>query len=119
MALDVKNKKYMLKTVVIFILYFNADLLCNETGDVRLTHFDMDTKGRLEVCSDGYWGSVCRERDNAIAAVVCRQLGYFSAGQWIATHKNTLVFLVTFIPSFIQAGCSVCMSIKYLIYLLY
>ena len=42
----------------------------------------MDTKGRLEVCYDGYWGSVCRDNDRTIAGVVCRQLGYFATGQW-------------------------------------
>ena len=78
----------------------------------------MDTKGRLEVCYDGSWGSVCREYDGtiAIAAVVCRQLEYFAKGQWIGTHGRPHLFLVTFIPLFIQAGCSVCMSMKYLHY---
>ena len=59
----------------------------------------MDTKGRLEVCSDGYWGSVCREYDNTIATVVCRQLGYFAAGQWIHIKDHTcfLVTIITFI----------------------
>ena len=94
----------------------DADLRCNKTGDVRLTHFDNDTKGRLEVCSDGYWGSVCREYDDKIAVVVCRQLGYFPAGQWIHIKDHTFF---TYVPSFIQAGCSVCMSMKYLIYLPY
>ena len=79
----------------------------------------MDTKGRLEVCYDGYWSSVCREYDGttAIAAVVCKQLEYCVAGQWIGTHgRSHLFLLVTFIPLFIQAGCSVCMSMKYLHY---
>ena len=58
---------------------------------MRLTHFGMDTKGRLEVCYDGYWGSVCRDyySDNTIAGVVCRQLGYAAAGQWIHIEGHT------------------------------
>lgn len=56
--------------------------LCNKTGDVRLTHFDdMDTIGRLEVCYDGHWGSVCiHNADDLLAEVVCRQLGYAANG---------------------------------------
>ena len=56
----------------------------------------MDSKGRLEVCSDGYWGSVCREYDDTIAVVVCRQLGYFPAGQWIHIKDHTF-YIHTFI----------------------
>ena len=57
--------------------------LCYETGDVRLRPFGMDTKGRLEVCYDGYWGSVCKDdySDDTIATVVCRQLGYSAKGK--------------------------------------
>ena len=71
----------------------DVDMSCNETGNVRLTHFGMDTKGRLEVCSDGYWGSACREYDDKIAAVVCRQLGYFPAGQWIHIKDHTFLHM--------------------------
>ena len=58
----------------------DVDLRCTETGDVRLTHFDNYTKGRLEVCYNGYWGSVCRKYDDIIAVVVCRQLGFIATG---------------------------------------
>ena len=82
-------------SIIYLFIYSISDVtLCNETGDVRLTHFGMDTKGRLEVCYDGYWGSVCRDyySDDTIAAVVCRKLGYFAAGQWIATCRRPHLF---------------------------
>ena len=55
--------------------------LCNKTGDVRLTHFEEDAIGRLEVCYDGHWGSVCDSKyDELLAGVVCGQLGYVAKG---------------------------------------
>lgn len=50
---------------------------CNEIGGVRLTHFNEDPLGRLEVCYDGYWGSVCDDGATSVtAAVACRLLGH-------------------------------------------
>ncbi|XP_019854372.1 PREDICTED: scavenger receptor cysteine-rich domain superfamily protein-like [Amphimedon queenslandica] len=45
-------------------------------GDVRLVNGSYKTDGRLEVCSDGNWGSVCSTGfDPTDAYVVCNELG--------------------------------------------
>ena len=38
--------------------------------------------GRLEICVDGQWGSVCDDAVNsATASVVCRQIGHATEGK--------------------------------------
>ena len=51
------------------------------TGDIKLTGFTGPQSGRVDVCLDGVWGSVCNAGwGRPDAAVVCRQLGYSSSG---------------------------------------
>ena len=50
-------------------------------GDVRLVGNSNPLAGRLEVCYDRVWGMVCSGIWSSVnAEVVCRQLGYATAG---------------------------------------
>ena len=54
-----------------------------EHGTVRLQGTSSPTIGRVEVCINGIWGTVCTDFwDNNDASVICNQLGYSRYGQW-------------------------------------
>ena len=50
-------------------------------GDIRLTGSASPFEGRVELCYNGLWGTVCSNGWGRLdAAVTCRQLGYSSSG---------------------------------------
>ena len=53
---------------------------CGE-GAVRLDGGDIEQEGRVEVCVNGVWGSICDYGwDKTDAHVICKQLGYAELG---------------------------------------
>ena len=53
--------------------------MCNE-GTVRLVGGSIEQEGRVEVCYNGVWGTLCDSNWGQIDAyIVCRQLGYNGA----------------------------------------
>ena len=59
-----------------------------ESGDVQLIGSVNNTEGRLEICVNEVWGTVCNDAttagdpfDRNAAIVVCRQLGFPESGE--------------------------------------
>lgn len=52
-----------------------------QDGDLRLQDGQNYTEGRVEVCFDGIWGTICDDQwSPEDAMVVCRQLGLSTTG---------------------------------------
>ena len=63
-------------TIYIYHVHYFTES-CTNVGALRLSGGNQLNEGRVEICLDGYWGSVCSNGwDEQDALVTCRQAGY-------------------------------------------
>ena len=70
------------------------DIVCHD-GDVRLVNGSQPNEGRVEVCFNETWGTVCDYIsryygywNQSEADVVCKQLGYVEARELLSHVTN-------------------------------
>ena len=67
--------------ISLFFLDVTVEPANCETGDIRLVGGSLESEGRLEVCVNQLWGTVCsRSWDNKGTRVACKQLGHQELG---------------------------------------
>ena len=77
---------------------------CNE-GALKLAGGSTNNEGRVEICSNGIWGTICdaNKWDSRDATVVCKQLGYKNPSKEVISKHKQLTSTILFHNYFLNA----------------
>lgn len=73
---DRKNVLHMCCLLDLTVLFFPFTVQC-QNGDLRLLNGSQPWNGRLEICYNNVWGTICNQQFSGVdASVACRLLGF-------------------------------------------
>ena len=71
----------LVKYTTVALVTSNLKLVCSIDWEMRLVNGGSSLEGRLEVCLNGVWGTICDQSwDDNDAGVACSQMGYSARG---------------------------------------
>ena len=79
-VLAANNEAHMCSPCCFVLDTVSAATNCSD-GDIHLVGGASELEGRVEVCYNNQWGTVCNDYWSSIDAdVACKQLGYYRYG---------------------------------------